>query len=261
VIPLGSKALFGLAAAAVIASMANGMATKDASSTALLAFVGIGAVALAVAIALADPDHAPYVAADAPRTEQTPVGDRAQNPSMWPLAAALGLGVLVVAAATTGIVMIAAGVVLLLAGGGWLVQQWTEHAAYTPAFGGRVRERFLLPIGLPVFVIALVGTIAISLSRIFLALPEQGTRGVALAIAVVILVSAFVVAASERAARTALALLSAFALLAAIGAGVAGIVHGERKFEKPKITAVFVPAPGEAGPSTTTTSTSSTTVP
>ncbi|HEY2430286.1 MAG TPA: hypothetical protein VGI06_15205, partial [Acidimicrobiales bacterium] len=54
-----------------------------------------------------------------------------------------------------------------------------------------------------------------------------------LAVAVVILVSAFVVAASDRMARTALALLCAFAMVAAVGAGVAGLVHGERHFEIP----------------------------
>jgi hypothetical protein len=262
VVPLGSKALFGFAAVAMVSSTVYGFATKDASAATVLVFVSLGALVLGLAVAFAGADRAPWLAADAPHSEQTPVGDRPAAPSLWPLAAAGAFGVLTVAAATTGIVLIAAAVLLVLIGLAWLIQHWTEQPSYTPVFGGRIRERFLLPFGLPVAVMALVAIIAISLSRIFLALPEQGTRAVALAIAVVILLSAFVVAASERAARTALALLSAVALTAAIGAGVAGVAHGERRFEKAKETKPFVPAPGQAVPTTAAAaSASSTTIP
>ena len=91
----------------------------------------------------------------------------------------------------------------------------------------------MLPIRLPLGVFLLVAIIAASLSRVFLALPEDGTRIVALVIAVVIMVSAFAVAASERMARTALTLLCVFAFLCVLGAGAAGLAHGERTFEKP----------------------------
>ena len=59
-------------------------------------------------------------------------------------------------------------------------------------------------------------------------------------------------------ARTALVVLSTFALACVVAAGIAGLNHGERKFEKPKLTTTFVPRPGEAGPTTSTSSTSTT---
>jgi hypothetical protein len=251
-IPLGSKALFGFGTLALVASIAYGVATNEPTTTVVLGFAAFGAYTLGVALALASADLPPAVAPDAPIAEQYPVGARPARPSLWPFAAALGFGLLAVGVSTQGIVLIAAAVVLTLVGSGWLVQQWTEHPGYAPVFGGRLQERFLLPFGLPVAVIGLVATILISLSRVFLALPEQGTRAVALAVALVILFSAFAVAASKRMARTALMLLSGFALACVIGAGAVGIVHGERKFEAPKLANTFVPAPGQA---TTTTST------
>lgn len=236
-VPLTGKALFGLAVAVLVACVAYGVATDDGSATAVLAFVAMGAVALALVGTLADPDLPPYVAVDAPRADQSPVGGRPSLPSPWPLVGAVALGVAALAAATDAVVVVTAAVVVVIAGVGWLFQSWSEHPSYTPRFGLRLRERFLLPIGLPVGVLALVAVIAVSLSRVFLAVSEQGARAVALAVAVVVLGSAFAVSASKRMARTALGLLCTFAFIAVVGAGVAGLNHGERKFEKVKVTA------------------------
>lgn len=235
-VPFGSKALFGLSFAALIAAIAYGVATNDGSGGAVLGFVAAGAMALAITVAIADPDVAPYVAADAPPRDVPPAGARPSLPSPWPVVGAVALGVGALAVATDAVVVLTAVILLTVAGIGWLFQHWAEHPSYTARYGARLKERFLVPVGLPVGVIALVGVIAISLSRIFLALPEQGTRAVALVIALVILFAAFAVAASERMARNALAALCAFAFLAVVGAGVAGLTHGERKFEKVSAT-------------------------
>ena len=236
-VPFGSKALFGLSFAALIAAIAYGVATDDGSGGAVLGFVAAGAFALAITVAIADADLVPYVPADAPPREVPPAGARPALPSPWPIVGAIALGVGALAAATDGVVVLTAVILLTIAGIGWLFQQWAEHPTYTARYGTRIKERFLVPIGLPLGVFALVAVIAISLSRIFLALPEQGTRVVALVIALVILFSAFAIAASQRMARNALGALCAFAFLAVVGAGVAGLTHGERKFEKVNPTA------------------------
>ncbi len=149
--------------------------------------------------------------------------------------------------------VIIAGVLMAVAGTGWALQQWSEHPAYSRRYALRLRERVIIPIGLPVLVLALIAVITISLSRIFLALPENGTRGVALAVALVILLSAFAVAASERMARTALLLLIGFAFVCLVGAGVAGISHGERHFETPTKPVPHAPFPPGINPSITAT--------
>ena len=171
-VPLGSKALFALAGLGLIASIAYGVATKDSSATTVLGFVAVGAFALGVAVLLAGADQEPWVATDAPLAEQPPAGGRGLLPSAFPLVAAAAFGTLALAA---------------VAGLGWLFQVWTEDGTYSAGYGLRIKERLLLPVGLPVGVVALVGAIAISVSRVFLALPEKGTRVAAIVIAIVIL--------------------------------------------------------------------------
>jgi hypothetical protein len=261
VIPFGSKALFGLAVVTFVAGAGVGTVNGDKTATLTLCFVGGAAFLLAIAVALADNDRAPWVAPDAPWAQQQPVGGRPPKASVWPLGGALAFALLTAALASNAIMMLGAVALLIVVGGGWLLQHWAEQPTYSPEFAGRLRERFLLPFGIPFFVLLLVALIALSLSRLFLALPENGTRAVALAIAVVILVGAFVVAASQRMARTALVFLSGFAMAALVAAGVASALHGIRKIEKPHLVNHFAPAPGQAAPTTSTTSTSTTTAP
>jgi len=254
VVPFGSKALWGFGALAIVATVAYGAATNDGSGGAILALVATGAILLGVVVVVADPDRAPWTAPDAPLAEEAPVGPSPSLPSAWPVAAAIGLGVLALAAASNAVVVVAAVIVLAVVGLGWLLQASSEHPTYVGHYAARLKERLLLPVGLPVGVAALVAIITISLSRIFLALPENGTRAVALAIALVVLISAFAVAASERMARMALTLLIAFAFACLVGAGLAGIAHGERKFETPKPIAHAKLPPG-INPSITATTT------
>jgi hypothetical protein len=141
---------------------------------------------------------------------------------------------LVIGAATDAVLVTSAGVVMGVVGIGWLFQHWSEHPSYDSRTAQRLKERLVLPVGLPVGIFLLVLVIAASLSRVFLALPEDGTRAVALVVALVILGSAFAVAASERMARTAVVILCVVAFAAVIGAGVAGLSHGERHFDIPK---------------------------
>ncbi len=253
-VPFGSKALWGFGFLAVVAAIAYGAATNDTSGGTVLASVAVGAILLGVVVVVADADRAPWHAPDAPLSPQSPVGGRPSMPSPWPLAGAVGLGVLALAAATNGVVVLAAVLVLALSGLGWLFQQWSEHPTYSGRYAARLKERLLLPVGLPLGVFSLVAIITISLSRIFLALPENGTRAVALAIAVVVLLAAFAVAASDRMARTALILLLVFAFASLIGAGAAGIAHGERKFDKLTKAIPHAPLPPGINPSITATS-------
>jgi hypothetical protein len=256
VVPFASKALWGLGALSVVAAIAYGVATNDSSGGAILAFVATGAILLGVVVVIADPDREPFFVAGAPLSEQTAVGGRPSVPSPWPLIGAVALGALAIGAATDAVVVVIAAILLAVSGVGWLLQTWIEHPTYTGQYAARLKERLLLPVGLPVGVASLVAVIVISLSRIFLALPENGTRAVALAVALVILLSAFAVAASERMARTALTLLIVFAFASLIGAGVAGLVHGERKFVKP-MAIPHAPLPPGINPSVTATTAAS----
>jgi len=256
-VPFASKCLWALGILTSVAALTYGWTTNDDSGGLLLAFLAGGAIVLAVAVAFADADRAPWYAAGTPVAHEAPVGGRPSLPSPWPLAAAVSLAVLALGAASEGGVVIIAGVLMAVAAVGWALQQWSEHPAYSRRYALRLRERVLIPIGLPFLVLALIAVITISLSRIFLALPVDGTRAVALGVAVVILGSAFVIAASSRMARTALLLLIGFAFACLVGAGIAGIAHGERHFEQTPKTVKHAPLPPGINPGLTTTSAAS----
>ena len=252
-VPFATKALWGFGFAAVVAAITYGLATNDDAGGAILAFVATGAILLGVVVLFADADQAPWFAPGTPLAQEAPIGGRPMFPSPWPFFGALALGTLAVGAATDAVVVVIAAILLAITGIGWGFQQWSEQPSYTGRYAARLKERLVLPLGLPILVGVLVAIIVISLSRIFLALPETGTRAVALAVALVILLSGFAVAASERMARTALILLLVFAFACLIGAGVAGLAHGERKFEKPTKPIPHAPFPPGINPSVTST--------
>jgi hypothetical protein len=276
VVSLGAKAFFGMAVAAVVAVVAIIMVapflslafTYDKVAITTLWFVAAGAFVLGVMVVVADPDRPPWYAPDSPISQQAPVGARPSRPSPWPLAMALVFGVGALAAASIGVVVVAALGALLVVGVGWLLQTWSDHPTYTPSYAARLKDRFVIPVGLPIAVLALIAIITASLSRVFLALPEAGTRWVAIGVATVVVLSGAAIAASERMARTALLLLSGFALACLIGAGAAGVVHGESKFDVPNRPAfrgqyppglnpgVLSQKAGSTGSSPTSTSTS-----
>ena len=250
-VPFASRALWALGLLTGVAAITYGWTTNDDSGGTLLAFLAVGAIVLAVAVAIADADRPVWYAPGAPIAQQAPAGGPPSLPAPWPVLGALGLAVLALGAASEGGVVIIAGVIMGVAAVGWALQQWSEHPLYSRRYALRLRERIVIPIGLPFLVLGLIAVITISLSRIFLALPENGTRAVALAVAVVILLSAFAVAASSRMARTALLLLIGFAFACLIGAGIAGIAHGERTFEKPAKPVPHAPLPPGINPSIT----------
>lgn len=247
-LPLGTKALFAMAFFTLVASVAYGLATNDSTATTILGFAAFGAFSLGLLIVFADADRAPWVAPDTPLAQQLPAGGRASAPSPWPLAGGVALALVVVGAATDAVVVCTAALVATVVGLGWLMQHWSEDESYAPRFGARLKERLLLPVGLPVGVFSLVAIITISLSRVLLALSDQGTRIVAFGVAAVIVLSGFAIAASERMARTAMVILCSFALVAAVGAGVAGLVHGERHFEVSKTKPFHGPLPPGLNP-------------
>ena len=234
-VPFGSKALWGFGFLAVVAAVAYGAATSDNTGGAVLAFVATGAPAPRRRGRAGRPRSGAVVRAGHParrRNTQSAAGRRSRAP--WPIVGCRRRGDAGrrrrhqrrrrrrrrgPAGRRPARVDVAAVERALD-----LHQPLRRPPEGAPPAAGRAPRRRGLPRR---------RSWSISLSRIFLALPENGTRAVALAVALVVLLSAFAVAASERMARTALTLLIVFAFASVIGAGVAGLAHGERKFEKP----------------------------
>ena len=229
-----TKAFAALMGLGIAVGLGFEIAVGESSGTVLLVALGLaaGAAALVVAV-LGGRDVAPVVPADAP-----PPGAGASTPgppargSAFPGLCALGLGLAAVGAATGPAVMVLALVVTAAGAAGWFGQAWREHPAWTPRVRERVRYRLLVPAALPFAMLGLAAAIAIGVSRILLTVSEKAAVGVALTLAVALLVAFFFLASRPRLGRSALTGLVVMAVLAVGGAGIAGATRGERQIEK-----------------------------
>lgn len=226
-----SKTCFTLGVVAVVGGLGYAAATGDRAGFTLLVFLGVLAAALGALLFFAlGPDASPDAAADTEVGESRKV-DTTDVPraSVWPLVAAAGLGILAAGAAVDA--LLGAGVIVgLIATFAWLAQVWREHPSWTQEMTDRLNDRFVVPVGLPGTVIALVGIGVVSFSRLLLAVNKNAAAVIALLAALGIMAGCAFVASRERMGRAALTGLSTFAVVTVVAAGIAGAVKGEREF-------------------------------
>jgi plastocyanin len=226
-----SKTCFTLGVVAVIGGLAYAAATGDRAGFTLLEFLGFLAASLGALWFFAlGPDTSRADASDTEVGESRKVDTTdVPRPSIWPLVAAVGVGLLAAGAALDA--LLGAGVIVgLIATFAWLAQAWREHPSWTQEMTDRLNDRFVVPIGLPGTVIALVGIGVISFSRVLLAVNKDLAALIALLAAIAIMAGCAFVASRERMGRAALTGLSTFAVVTVVAAGIAGAVKGEREF-------------------------------
>lgn len=194
----------------------------------LAAFLGILVVVGARVV-----DVAPHVPADAgpPEASAHTPGPAAQG-SGWPLLTAAAVTLLAVGAAVGPVVVYAGLIALILTAIGWFSRAWADHHSWTPRIRGRVTERFVSPLTLPLMGTALAALIAISISRILLATDVKIAPWISLVVAVAILGACAWVASRPRLASTILTAMAVVAAVAMVGAGAVGAAQGEREFHK-----------------------------
>ena len=228
---LPSKLLFALAGVASAATLGYGVAVGERGGLVLLTGVAVAAVVLGLAF-LVVPDRAPFVAADAPAPDPraTTPGPPARG-SGWPLFAALALGTVAVGAAVDAAYVYVGVGLALVAALGWFGRAWSEHASWTPRVRARVDDRFLVPLGLPLSMVVLTAVIAVSLSRVLLAVNKDASVVIGIVVASGILAAFAVISTKPNLGSSALVVLAALAGVSLVGAGIAGAAQGERKFE------------------------------
>lgn len=225
---LATKLLLTLTGLALVAALVYGIADDDLSGLILLLFLGVGAATAALVLLTAGrPGPTPGEAG----ATSGPPALGASGTSAWPVLVALSVGVMAVGTAVSAALVSTAIVALALCLLGWLAQSLAEHAAWDNSQAQRLADRLLLPVGLPIGVVLLVAVIIISLSRVLLALPKEGSTVMALVAAVLILVGCTVVAARPQLGSGALIGLAIFAGMSLVAGGIAGAVAGERDFE------------------------------
>jgi len=259
-----SRIYLGFAAVAAVLGIAYSVTSDtglDGSSpewSGTIEFAGLLFAAIVMAVALIVTRDADV---PAPTDDAKPVlspGSMATQPSTWPIFAAIGTGFLLVGT-VAGIAWTGLGVALL---GAAVLESaalsWSERLSGDPAFNRAQRARTMLPMEIPLTVAAGAAVIAISLSRVLLAVSVDGAVAVAAVVAILVLsVGTFVALrpAMSAGAVQAAAVVGAAVLLAG---GVIGAIVGEREIEghgaehadeagSNEESSLFPPARGEAG--------------
>lgn len=148
--------------------------------------------------------------------------------SYWPVAGAFGLALVVIGAVADQVLVIFGAIVLGATLVEWTVQTWAENATGDPATNRRLRNRIMSPVEFPVVAVLTVAVVAVSLSRVFLAVSELNAVWVACGVATVVLLGGWFVAARPKMGSNAIAGLLVLFALVVIGVGIGGVVAGER---------------------------------
>ena len=112
------------------------------------------------------------------------------------------------------------------------MRSWSERATGDPKLNRELRNRFMLPLEVPVGAVLLGGIVIFSVSRILLALNKTGAAVVIIVLAVLIFVTAIVLANRPELKRSVLVGVGVVLAVLVIGGGIAGGVAGEHPLEE-----------------------------
>jgi multisubunit Na+/H+ antiporter MnhC subunit len=225
VFTLGSKTFFAGAGLAALLSIVYAANTTDQAGTMLLVGAVFALIALgcAVLFGAGASDRFSYDG----QADQRPA--RESKPTLVPFMAALGAGAIVVGfalgASYLGLGLVAAAVCAAV----WFSQAWRDHPDYVAKLTNRVSGYVGLPFGMPVAMVALIGFIAISVSRTLLAVTHTQAWVIAIVIAAAVFVCGLILASRPNITKKAMAFAVAVGAAIILGLGVYGQVKGEHK--------------------------------
>ncbi len=222
----GSKLLIGLAVASLVAFVVYG-ATQSWGSLGVVGLAGalvtfILLAVLTVESGEGDVDPTTSAAATAAATAPAP------GASLWPLAGALGAGLVVVGLVTHQMVFILGVAALVAVFVEWLVQAWAERASADRGYNVEVRRRLMFPLELPIAAALGLGVVIWSFSRIMLAVDKSTGAIVFIVAAALVLLFGFLFAMGRSIGRTLVAAICTIGGVGILAAGIAGASSGER---------------------------------
>ena len=222
-----SKVFLPISAVALVFAGGYMALTGNRDGFVLLLTLTVVAGMAGIAVARArENEFAPPVAADAPAPELRDVTvGRPVGGGLWSATGALSLALLA-AGFVLGPLAVGAGLVLALATVvGWMASISGDHTG---------RHFDLSPLGLPVLGLFAIFSLMFFISRVLLAVPEQASTAIALAVALVILGGASWAALRPSiSSRAMLAALAVSGVLLTVGGIVAASV-GQREVHKPE---------------------------
>lgn len=152
--------------------------------------------------------------------------------SFWPLLAAFSVGLVVVGAAVSTSLLVIGCIGLVVAAFEWTVRAWSERATGDPALNREIRNRFMLPVEIPIGAAIGIGILVFSVSRILLAVSQLGATFFIIIVASLVFVVAIVLANRPHLKRSVLVAVLLIGGLALIGGGIAGGIAGPRESEE-----------------------------
>lgn len=147
--------------------------------------------------------------------------------SFWPLASALGLGMIMVGLATSPIVWQLGLGVLGIVIFEWAITAWADRMTGDREKNLAIRNRLMGPIEVPLLAVAGLGVLAVAVSRILLAVSHMGAVIAAGVIALVIFAIALVFVNSPKMGKAAVGGILGIAMVGIIAAGVVSAAQGE----------------------------------
>jgi hypothetical protein len=228
----GSKLFLGATTIALIATIVFGVATGgDTYWTSMIGLISV-TVALAFLTGINFFVRDSNVGSMLPdATTTSPAAQETPGNSMWPAAAALGGGLIVVGLITEPIVFKAGIVVLLACLVEWMVQAWSERASGDRAYNAGVRRRVLHPLEFPVLGAIGLAVIVYSFSRIMLYASKQAGPAIFGSMAALVLLAGFLFATRASLKRSVVAGVCTVAALGLVSTGAVMAIDGERPIE------------------------------
>lgn len=223
----GSKLFFGMTASAIAGLVVFGI-FQDMDAIGVIG-LGFAACALAligaVVIYTRDADVA---AADATASTTAAAARPAPNNSLWPLAGAVGGGLLVIGLVTDKRWFVAGAAAIVIALVEWMVQAWAERASAEARYNSRVRGFILHPLEMPILAAVGLAALIFAFSRIMLRADTTVGPVLFVALAALITVFGFILATKRRPGKTTIATICALGALGVLGVGIWAAADGER---------------------------------
>lgn len=220
-----SRVFLPLSAASLFLSLAYQIMTGDVLGSILLLLLGVIAAYLSVAVATARRLDAPEpvpAAAGAASDDALPAVVRSPGGGSWPLAAGVAITLAVAGFVLGPLASFAAMAIGAVTAVGWLGRVSAERTG---------RYANLLPLGLPVLGLFAIASLMFFMSRILLAVSEEGSTWIALAVAVLIMAAGTVFAIRPNISTRTMAVVLAVGGVLMLGGGLVAAAIGERTIE------------------------------
>lgn len=269
----GSRFFFGFAALAYLGAIVYGLSTgghvfgvfslgykegvgEHLGYTMLLGSAVVSAFLGFICIALRDAD--PEAEAQVAHVDHAPPAEAINRTNFWPIVAAFSMGAMAIGLVVGSQLFVAGcigvGIVIVE----WAIRNWADRRTGDPEVNREIRNRIMLPIEIPVGALLCIGVLVALISRVLLATPKEGSTGVAIVVALLVLGTATLIATKPRLSANLISGLLLLGGIAVLAAGITAASIGPREFEEHEEDTTYEQPPvgGElppARPDTTTT--------